>query len=499
MGVRVLACQQVIHETVQQRCLQLGMLPLQRLSAIHIHHVAALTGALPISSTAPSPAWRACLGLLGSAALRRVGHKDLLALTPPHKSQPQMGTQTKTQTGPQPQPQPQLQPQPQPPPPPQLTPLIGTQLQAGGAHGVAPRAAARACPRHTLLLGADCELQAEELVPAVEGALRTLATLARHPGVLPGGGCGEALLASHVRARAAADVRARERAAAASAAANSTAAAGAAAAIPNTAADAAAGGAAATTAAAAGPRAGPADVNSGGGASRALPRLQVGALEAVACALEAVATSLAAPAYGGGDDRGAVADAVASLSLHVEDQLRAPVVVDRQGATQGRGEEGLLEVGTGGGRVEGAGVEGEGRERPSAASPGGCCGGGGTAQHAQHAQDNTARVEYVGWDADAGLFGPVASAVLPHGWGVSPPRPKQTAAPGTSTSTVPSSARQPPSRAPHCSCSLPVACLPVGSDARVLDAAAVKLGAVLAALEAAVTLLRIDGVVSACP
>jgi chaperonin GroEL (HSP60 family) len=220
-------------------------------------------------------------------------------------------------------------------------------------------------------------VQAEELVPAVEGALRTLATLARQPGVLPGGGCGEALLAGHVRARAAA----------AAAAAGTTA------------------------------------------------YLQAGALEAVACALEAVAACLAAPACGGGDDRGAVADAVASLSLHLEGQLRA-ATASGQGREEGEGAEGL----------------------PGAASPSGLGGGGG-------GSGGSARMEYVGWDADAGLFGPVASGMLPPGWGLGQRR---------------------------------TCCLPVGGDARVLDAAAVKLGAVLCALEAAVTLLRIDGAVAAC-
>lgn len=56
-------------------------------------------------------------------------------------------------------------------------------------------------PVHTLVLGCASELHAEELRPAVEAGLRALRCLMASPAVLPGGGCGEVLLAACLRRR----------------------------------------------------------------------------------------------------------------------------------------------------------------------------------------------------------------------------------------------------------------------------------------------------------
>ncbi len=60
---------QGIHSSVQQAALALGILPLPRLSVVHLHSVALLTGALPISTILPSSAWAACLGVLRAVRL----------------------------------------------------------------------------------------------------------------------------------------------------------------------------------------------------------------------------------------------------------------------------------------------------------------------------------------------------------------------------------------------------------------------------------------------
>jgi len=51
LGVRVVASQRVIHPAARAACRQLGMVPLERLSARHIGPFLRLTGAAPIGST----------------------------------------------------------------------------------------------------------------------------------------------------------------------------------------------------------------------------------------------------------------------------------------------------------------------------------------------------------------------------------------------------------------------------------------------------------------
>eukprot|EP00955_Chlamydomonas_euryale_P088284 364365-Chlamydomonas_euryale.AAC.1 len=76
---------QVIHEAVASAALSRGMLPLPRLSLLHVRRFAAMCGAVPIADVAAAPAqWRRCLGLLGGVAVRTdVGPRPLLALLPP--------------------------------------------------------------------------------------------------------------------------------------------------------------------------------------------------------------------------------------------------------------------------------------------------------------------------------------------------------------------------------------------------------------------------------
>ena len=65
---------QGIHDSLQVAALSMGILPLQRLSAIHLDSFAAMTGAVPISSCREAgsidhgdepSSWKAHLGLLG--------------------------------------------------------------------------------------------------------------------------------------------------------------------------------------------------------------------------------------------------------------------------------------------------------------------------------------------------------------------------------------------------------------------------------------------------
>jgi hypothetical protein len=66
----IILLHQGIHESVQRAALSLGILPLQRLSLVHIHAVTALTGALPLSSVNHFSALRNCVGLLGGVGLQ---------------------------------------------------------------------------------------------------------------------------------------------------------------------------------------------------------------------------------------------------------------------------------------------------------------------------------------------------------------------------------------------------------------------------------------------
>ena len=82
---------QGIHESLQAAARTLGILPLQRLSAVHLGSVAALTGALPISSAAcrgtaaseggrpPGASWGPSLGLVGGIRLQ-VGAEYILGI-----------------------------------------------------------------------------------------------------------------------------------------------------------------------------------------------------------------------------------------------------------------------------------------------------------------------------------------------------------------------------------------------------------------------------------
>lgn len=160
MGVKVIASQKLMCEHVQQLALELGMLPIHRLSIFHIHSVARLTGAIPISSLASSrDSWSNLFGIVGDISILKVDHKKLLHLEPSRSPN----------------------------------------------H---PRARAV----QTLVLGTDCELQAEEIKASVQSALKALSWVMREPSVLPGGGCAEAMIANHLRGAASSMDRNRKRA-----------------------------------------------------------------------------------------------------------------------------------------------------------------------------------------------------------------------------------------------------------------------------------------------
>ena len=149
MGVKVLASQKLICEQVQQMALELGILPIHRLSIIHIHSVSRLTGAIPISSALKAePSWSGLFGLVGDISIVRVGQKNLLHFEP-----------------------------------------------SRSPSSIHPRAR----PVHTLVLGANCELQAEELRASTHSALKALSWAMREPFVLPGGGCAESMISGHLR------------------------------------------------------------------------------------------------------------------------------------------------------------------------------------------------------------------------------------------------------------------------------------------------------------
>jgi chaperonin GroEL (HSP60 family) len=146
-GVRVIASQKLICEQVQQLALELGMLPIHRLSIFHIQSVANITGAIPISSIASSrESWSSLFGLVGDISIVNVGHKKLLHFEPPR-----------------------------------------------------PQSHQRARAVQSLVLGATCELQAEDLRASIHSALKALSWVMHEPFVLPGGGSAESMIAGHLR------------------------------------------------------------------------------------------------------------------------------------------------------------------------------------------------------------------------------------------------------------------------------------------------------------
>ena len=56
---------QVMHERVQHAALQLGMVPLQRLSAQHAASLSQLSGAVPLACWQPASSWTQLLGVVG--------------------------------------------------------------------------------------------------------------------------------------------------------------------------------------------------------------------------------------------------------------------------------------------------------------------------------------------------------------------------------------------------------------------------------------------------
>ncbi|KAF5833506.1 TCP-1/cpn60 chaperonin family-domain-containing protein [Dunaliella salina] len=184
-GVRVVACQKVIHEKVQHAALQLGMVPLQRLSAQHAASLSSISGALPInswhSSLGPagrSSSWKHMLGVVGCIDIRDTGHRRHLILRPilaPGEAAPASCSWAS------------------------LAPGAHARLmrQHMGAGGCSSRGRVQ-----TLLLGAATEAGCDELRTAAEGALRVLAWTLRSPWVLPGGGAWQAMIAARLRAKA---------------------------------------------------------------------------------------------------------------------------------------------------------------------------------------------------------------------------------------------------------------------------------------------------------
>mmetsp|Transcript_8366 Transcript_8366/g.20754 ORF Transcript_8366/g.20754 Transcript_8366/m.20754 type:complete len:502 (+) Transcript_8366:1542-3047(+) len=185
LGVRVVACQKVIHERVQHAALQLGMVPLQRLSAQHATSLSSISGALPINSWHPpvgaagrSGSWKHMLGVLGGVDFQAAAHRPQLILRPvlaPGEA---------------------------------ASASCSWACQAPGAHArlVKQHVRAGGCSSRgrvqTLLLGAATQSGCDELRTAAEGALRVLAWTLRSPWVLPGGGAWQGLVAARIRAKA---------------------------------------------------------------------------------------------------------------------------------------------------------------------------------------------------------------------------------------------------------------------------------------------------------
>ena len=69
---------QIIHEEVQHAALQLGMIPLQRLSAQHATTLSRVAGAIPINSWHPtaSDSWRQLLGVVGGVRQQVRRHRE---------------------------------------------------------------------------------------------------------------------------------------------------------------------------------------------------------------------------------------------------------------------------------------------------------------------------------------------------------------------------------------------------------------------------------------
>eukprot|EP00798_Chlamydomonas_sp_ICE-L_P021267 gene21267-28188_t len=163
-GVQVVATQKLMHPSVQDAILACGMLPLQRLSAIHISSVAHVCGAVPLSSLQPSAAWKRLFGCVASIHLKTISHNKILLCLDAHGAKPNPIAQ-------------------------------------------APDYMRRLHPIHTLLLGCDTDLGGDELKEVVNCAFKLLSWSMQVPYALPGGGCAEALIAAHLRTRSSQELR----------------------------------------------------------------------------------------------------------------------------------------------------------------------------------------------------------------------------------------------------------------------------------------------------
>eukprot|EP00873_Tetraselmis_striata_P026760 jgi/Tetstr1/447024/TSEL_034482.t1 len=148
LGVRVVASQRVIDPAARAACRQLGMVPLERLSARHIGPFLRLTGAAPIGST------RLLDDKLIAAHLGRLG-----------------GLRGRLVRG-----------------------LARTAVEVLSD----PRPPQRAAPVCTIVLGTPSDLLLEEMRRAVDASLRGLSQYLHVPLACPGGGCTEMLLARHL-------------------------------------------------------------------------------------------------------------------------------------------------------------------------------------------------------------------------------------------------------------------------------------------------------------
>eukprot|EP00899_Mesostigma_viride_P010456 jgi/Mesvir1/19411/Mv10441-RA.1 len=152
LGVTVVGCQKLIHPHVKEYLLRLGMLPLERLSILHIGAVARLSGAL-VAMSPRLPASRAqavaVLGWLGRVQRMDVAGKSYLHL------------------------------------------VAAASMPS----------CVRAAPVTTLVVCALSEAALDELAYVTAAGCRLLERAVQTPVAVPGGGCFESLLAHHLRSR----------------------------------------------------------------------------------------------------------------------------------------------------------------------------------------------------------------------------------------------------------------------------------------------------------
>ena len=166
-GVTMLACQKVVHPHLKSLCISRGILPLERLSALHFRAVHLAAGGGVLSGVEPGLVNMEVLGRLGALEERVVGRRVCLFLSP------------------------------------STTPATATDpaAPAAAAGGIA-----------TIMLSAPTLAQQAELAQLLPRVLKILTGMLRAPAVCAGAGATELALAVEIRRRVAERHRAQEEA-----------------------------------------------------------------------------------------------------------------------------------------------------------------------------------------------------------------------------------------------------------------------------------------------